>query len=164
MDFEVRLMKNQRNKSPLIFVLMALVPYSRQNLMLSFKPNQFFNELEKASGYKRAALERAYSRGQQRGMISIRSPRATSKGLREVKPFTATKLHSGKLMVIFDIPEDRASTRQNFRRLLRSWDFKQVQKSVWMTDKDYAQDLIDIIAELKLGQYVQIYESAKVFP
>ena len=48
--------------------------------------------------------------------------------------------------------------------MLKEWNFRQVQKSVWESDMDYEEPLIDVIAELKLGRYVEIFEGARIFP
>lgn len=155
-----------KKKNALTFVLLALIPYSRQNLLLSFSPNRFFNELERESGYNQAALKVAYRRGQQRGLIKKSvTPQLTSRGLFAIQPFVATQLqNNAALMVIFDIPENRAADRQRFREMLKKWQFAQVQKSVWVTDLDYRESLISVITDLKIGRYVEIYESARLFP
>lgn len=67
-------------------------------------------------------------------------------------------------MVIFDIPESSAAIRQRLRDLLKELEFKQIQKSVWSTEFDHRETLVEAIAELKAGKYVQIYEAAKLFP
>lgn len=156
----------KKPRSALTCVLLALIPYSRQNLLLSFKPNHFFNELERASGYRQGSLRTAYKRGKNRGLIDISNPsKLTKKGLREVQPFIAKKLtNAAKLMVIFDIPEKFASNRTYLRRQLKEWNFRQVQKSVWATDYDYADALVGVISELKLGKYVRLYECSEIFP
>ncbi len=152
-------------KSALKQILLALLPYSRQNLMLSFSPNRFFNELEQQTGYNRRSLKQAYDRGQDRGLISPGSSQLTTKGYKEIQPFIATRLkNQAKIMVVFDIPEQNAIGRRRLRAVLKSWQFNQVQKSVWATDMDYREALVGIIAELKLSGYVEIYECARLFP
>jgi DNA-binding transcriptional regulator PaaX len=140
-------------------------------MLLTFKPNQFFNELEKISRHKEATLRAAYRRAQQQGLIEHKIQqdnnvaRLTDKGRRKIVRFTAEQLSSGAiLMVIFDIPEDEGAARRKFRQVLKDWQFQQVQKSVWTTDKDYREDLVELIRELELDSYVQLYESARHFP
>jgi len=65
-------------------------------------------------------------------------------------------------MVIFDIPEDSADLRRKFRLLLIQLQFKQVQQSVWMSDKDYCAILADSIKDLGLQDWVQLYEAARI--
>ena len=155
-----------KRKSALNQILLALLPYSRQNLLLSFNPNKFFNELEKSTGYSKRTLRKAYTRGQQRGLILGKSkPRISSEGHKIIRPFIATKLGSQTvLMVIFDIPEQSYATRQKFREVLKSWEFVQIQKSVWASDMDYREQLLEVISELGVGRYVQIFEAFKLFP
>lgn len=158
--------KTTHKKSALKYILLGLVPYSRPNLQLSFHPQRFFRELEQTSGYTYSTLRTAYARGKRRGLIAVRrqKPTLTSKGLRVVKPFIAKKLRGAELMVIFDIPERHASLRQQLRLLLKEWNFRQVQKSVWTTEYDYKDTLLEIITEQKLNAYVQLYEAARIKP
>lgn len=159
--------KPLRERSALVYVLVALVPYSKPNLLLAYKPGLFFRELEKISRYKQATLKAAYWRAQREGLIESRKnlPILTAKGRRKITRFVAEKLHNeAQLMVIFDIPEDQRSRRQKFREVLRLWQFRQIQKSVWMTEKDYREELVGLINELSLFGYVEIYECARHFP
>ena len=161
-------MEAPKPKSALVFVLKGLVPYSRENMMLAFKPNLFFNELEKISRYKRQTLESAARRAQEKGLIEIsrqQQLRLTNLGRRRVRPYIATKLKgSGKLMVIFDIPEEKAIDRQRLRRLLRKWQFVQVQKSVWLTAYDFREALQEAVDELGLSGFVELYECDLLYP
>jgi len=155
-----------RQKSALTFILKALIPYSYENTMLAFKPNRFFNELEDMSNYKRRTLEKAFHEARKRQLIEQRADslvRLTDAGQQIVKPFVAQRLpNGGSLMIIFDIPEDRAVARAHLRRVLRSWHFKQAQKSVWITPYDHRSSLKELVAELNLQPYVQIFECAPV--
>jgi|SRR3989344_9077025 len=161
-------MEAPKPKSALVFVLKGLVPYSRENMMLAFKPNLFFNELEKISRYKRQTLETAARRAQEKGLIEIsrqQQLRLTNLGRRRVRPYIATKLKgNGKLMVIFDIPEEKAIDRQRLRRLLRKWQFIQVQKSVWLTAYDFREALQEAVDELGLSGCVELYECDLLYP
>ncbi|OGL26464.1 hypothetical protein A3E49_00910 [Candidatus Saccharibacteria bacterium RIFCSPHIGHO2_12_FULL_49_19] len=157
----------QREKSALVFVLKAFIPYSEANVMLAFKPNKFFNELEKISRYKRATLEAAMREAQRQKMIKLqeirdeRIIRLTARGRRTVRPFVAKKLPGDtRLMVSFDIPEDMAVQRAKFRRVLKDWHFKQAQKSVWLTSYDHKQSVKELIGELDIANFVQLYECA----
>lgn len=157
----------RKKQSALIFVLKGLIPYSRENLMLAFSPNKFFNELEKISRYDQKVLRNAYYRGRKSGYITGTNtkPKMTRRGVIKIQPFVTTKLtHKGRLMIIFDIPENKAALRQQLRMQLKDWQFEQIQKSVWATDLDYREGLAELIEELHLGKYLQIYEGAKLFP
>src|SRR5438105_3455226 len=113
--------KRFRERSPLIYVLVALIPYSSPNLLLTYKPGLFFYELEKVSRYKRSTLKKAYERGIKNGLIVQQSsiPRLTVLGKRRLAPFVASRLsQDASLMIIFDIPEDMANKRRVLRSLL----------------------------------------------
>ena len=159
--------KPLRERSALVYVLIALIPYSKPNLLLSYKPGLFYQELERISRYKEKTLKAAYERAQQQGLIERQENlvRLTAKGRRKIAPFVAENLGgSAYPMVIFDIPEDKINTRRKFRSVLIEWNFRQIQKSVWMTGKDLRDEVVEVVKEMNLGEYVQIYESARLFP
>ena len=154
-----------RKESAKIFILKSLIPYTEANLMLAFKPSLFFNELEKISRHKRRALEAAMREAKRQKLIELKNKqnqiiiRLTEIGQKTVRPFVAEKLgNSAKLMIIFDIPEDMSLVRARLRRVLRSWNFAQVQKSVWITSYDHKQSVDELVKELGIGPYTQLYE------
>lgn len=156
-----------RERSPLVYVLVGLIPYSKPNLLLVYKPSQFFRELEKISKYKQNTLRSAFWRAQRQGLIEKKSDliNLTAKGRLKVAPFMAEKLSAGsQLMVVFDVPEDQSSKRQKLRQVLKEWKFKQIQKSVWSTNKDYRNELVELIRQLNLIGYVELYESSRLYP
>ena len=157
--------RSTHNYSPLEYVLLALIPYTQPNLALSFAPKRFFYELEILSRKKRSALQTAYSQAQKRGFIdtSTGKPLLTHKGTARIKPYTATKLRKQvQLMVAFDIPEYIAPKRRQLRTFLRLHNFTQAQKSLWLTDLDYREELKAVIADLEIEKYVDVFECAKV--
>lgn len=150
-----------RQPGALIFILKGLIPYTRENVMLAFKPNLFFNELEKISRYKKKTLEAALRQAEKQGLIEREANviHLTDKGKGVVRPFVAEHLpDKARLMVIFDIPEERAIVRAQFRRVLQSWHFNQVQKSVWITSYDHKQSVKEIVLELDIVGYVELFE------
>ena len=159
-------MSYRRKNSALLFVLRALIPYSRENLMLSFRPHQFFNELEKNSRYNQQTLKYAFWQAKHQNLVreTKNQPRLTKQGLEIVKPYLAKVLKGAILMVIFDVPEYKSSERRQLRAFLKSLHFKQVQKSVWVTDKDFKEAIIEVISNLRLQGCVEIYESSRLFP
>lgn len=148
------------------FVLEAFVPYTKANLLLSFKPSLFFNELEKKSGRKRRSLESAYYRLIKKGLIELDDkgiPRLTPKGHRKAKIFKPERLQLGaQLIVIFDIPEEERRKRRRLRLVLQELSFRKVQQSVWVTEYDYREYLRAEIAEMDLQEYVRVYEAAPI--
>ena len=61
-------------------------------------------------------------------------------------------------MVIFDIPEVNKYKRQQLRLLLKQLEFKQVQKSVWVSQKDSREYLNAEIKRLNLNKDVLLFE------
>lgn len=158
--------KPLRERSALVYVLIALIPYSKPNLFLAYKPYLFYRELEKISRYKEATLRAAYARARQQKLIEHEHNlvRLTTKGRRKIAGFVAEKLEGdAKLMIIFDIPEDQSGKRQKFRNILKNWQIVQVQKSVWVTNKDFREELKELIREMDLYGYVELYECAPIY-
>lgn len=156
---------DKKPKSALVFVLKGLIPYTQENLMLAFKPNIFFNELEKISRYKRWTLEKAYYEAERQKLFQRQANiiSLTESGRRIVRPFIAERLsNKAKLMVVFDIPEDMAVKRAKFRRIIKQWNFNQVQKSVWITSYDHKDSVKDLLAEMGLKDFVELYECSPV--
>lgn len=149
------------------YVLLALVPYTRQNLLLAYKPSRFFNELERVSGSNRDSLRSTLARAQRTGLVQRIDgvPRLTKTGLQRVARFQARRISKqGQLMVIFDIPEEFVGQRRKFRNYLKMLEFKQVQKSVWVTQYDYRDEIRQAVNDLRIGRFVQLYECAKLYP
>ncbi len=155
---------DKKKTSATVIILKALIPYTEQNLKLAFHPSSFFDELERSSGYSRLTLQQSYSRLKNRGyVVHDKVPALTTKGRRYVQPFIAQKLgKDAQLMVIFDIPEDFGDQRRQLRNLLRQLGFSQAQRSVWVSDKDYVGILREAIDELKLGDWVEVYEASRI--
>lgn len=152
-------MANQ--KSAKHYVLTALVPYTKANLQLTFKPSLFFAELEKLDRIKQNTSRNAYHRAVKKKLIELDSkgiPRLTKGGLELIKPYTSEKLPNSKLMIIFDIPEDERWKRRHLRALLRELQFKQAQKSVWVSEYDHREYLKSEVKNLSLQDNVKIFE------
>lgn len=145
-------------------ILLALIPYSKRNLQLTFRPSEFFDELEKTSGLKRLTLQQSFARMKKRELITdTRTPRLTSEGKRYIQPFVADKLENGmQLMVIFDIPEDFGEHRRKLRNLLRHLGFTQVQRSVWVSQNDHKQLVKEAVEELQVNGWVELFEAKKL--
>jgi len=146
-------------------VLKALIPYTEQNLKLAFKPNLFFNDLERLTQSNRQTLANTLSRTKRQGLVENRGgiPVLTKKGLTKLKELQSPDLLAGWLLVSFDIPEARRHDRYALRSYLRMHGFRQLHKSLWANEHDYTQELKDVITELKLGQYVGIFVAASVY-
>lgn len=161
------IMRDYGNKSAVTHILLGLIPYTQENMDLAFHPNRFFNDLEKISNCRRQTLKTAVWRAQQRGLIEREGKllKLTAKGLKHIQPFVAKKLDKeARLFIIFDIPEELKALRNRLRLLLREWHFEQVQKSVWATDYDYRKLLVEVIKEMQIEKYIQVFEGARLYP
>ena len=65
-------------------------------------------------------------------------------------------------IVIFDIPEKRRAARDLLRHNLKSWDFIQWQKSVWVTKKNCVKPLRAYINKLGIEDWVLVIESDNI--
>lgn len=65
-------------------------------------------------------------------------------------------------IVIFDIPEQKRILRNMFRRVLKKWGFKQLQKSVWVSKLDVYDRLVNYIHELGIDEWVSVIEANKL--
>jgi DNA-binding transcriptional regulator PaaX len=147
------------------YVLSSLVPYTEANLKLAFKPNLFFNDLEKLDKIKKEKLRSAYYRALKQGLLELDNqaiPRLTHKGRKKLQPFRPKQLKDAQLMIVFDIPEKERWKRHRLRLLLRELSFKQIQKSVWMSDKDCKDYLEAEINEYRLKYYVELFEAKHI--
>lgn len=155
-------MKKVRNDSALRYILESLVPYTEANLLLTFKPNKFFDELDKKSFRKRQTWRNAYSKARKNGLIKVDDegvPKLTPKGQKSLKRYKAKKLGKGvELMIIFDIPEVERGKRQQLRLLLKELKFRQVQKSVWTSELDGRSHIESEAKYYGFGKYIELYE------
>ncbi len=150
----------------MIYVLKGLVPYTQENIKLSFKPSLFFKDLERISGKKPSSLKNAYYSAKQDGLIRFDdngNPYLSEQAQQKISPLQSKKLGSGAhLMVIFDIPEAERYKRRQFRRLLQALSFTQIQKSVWESPEDHKNIIHEAISDMKLADYVVMYEALKI--
>lgn len=158
---------SKKYRSATHYILSGLIPYTEANLKLAFKPSLFFNDLEKLGEVKasRKTLENAYYRSIKNRLININSkgtPALTDKGYKKLKPFKPIELKNSHLMVIFDIPEEIRHKRRKLRYILRQLEFRQVQKSVWVTKLDVRKYLRTKINLYSLSPYVKIYEVSEI--
>ncbi|MFA7253317.1 MAG: CRISPR-associated endonuclease Cas2 [Patescibacteria group bacterium] len=64
-------------------------------------------------------------------------------------------------LVSFDIPETKRANRNNFRRAIKRIGFKQVQKSLWVCDRNVGELVEIIAAEYKIEEYVAYFIADK---
>lgn len=69
------------------------------------------------------------------------------------------KVWDGKWrIVIFDIPEEKRIIRNLFRRNLKKWGFKHLQKSVWISKRNVFDKLEYYIKDLGIEKWVIVME------
>lgn len=65
-------------------------------------------------------------------------------------------------IVIFDIPEQKRLIRDLFRRNLKKWGFKHLQKSVWISKRNIFGKLTSYIKDLGIEKWVIVMESDRL--
>jgi len=65
------------------------------------------------------------------------------------------------IIISFDIPEKLRRKRDWFREVIRNLGFKMIHQSVWMGKKKVPKELIDDLEDLKILEYVEIFEVTK---
>lgn len=160
-----RLYNKELPNSCLRYILEGLIPYTKANMKLTFRPHQFFNDLEKISKRKERSLRNAFYKATKQGFIEAGDdgiPRLTKKGRAAIKPYRPKILKNAKLMVIFDIPEIASWKRRHIRLLLKELSFQQIQKSVWESEYDHREYLTAEIRNLKLENCIKVYEAVPI--
>lgn len=88
----------------------------------------------------------------------------TDKGKQEVvlKKLLENDSWDGKWrIVIFDIPEKHRHIRDTFRNQLREFQFKRLQKSVWVGKKNVTKELKDFVKQVGISDWVKIFEATE---
>ena len=65
------------------------------------------------------------------------------------------------MIVVFDVPEKERRKRDWLRSVLKRLELKMVQKSVWIGKVKIPKELLDDLFNLKLLDYVEIFEVSK---
>ena len=65
-------------------------------------------------------------------------------------------------IVIFDIPDQKRIIRNLFRRNLKKWGFKHLQKSVWISKRNIFDKLSSYIKDLGLEKWVVVIEADRL--
>ena len=143
----------------------AFIPFTEENLLLSYKPNQFFNRLDyldklvQITEANRQTVQSTISRAKRAGLLRVDSdgtPSTTWQGKIKAKVRPTKELHK-YLVIIFDIPELRKKDRNKLRDYLRSNYCEMVQKSVWKTKYDIYDELLEVIEDLQIVSYVSVF-------
>lgn len=65
-------------------------------------------------------------------------------------------------VVVFDIPEENKRVRAVLRQTLKLLGFEQLQKSVWISKRNYTKELREWLGQLKMSQYVYVFETGNL--
>ncbi|MEI6580723.1 MAG: hypothetical protein WCO07_00955 [bacterium] len=66
-----------------------------------------------------------------------------------------------KVMIIFDIPEKKRKVRVWLRQQIKDWDFKMIQKSVWIGYGPLPEEFKERLKVLKVYDGVKVYNLQK---
>lgn len=64
-------------------------------------------------------------------------------------------------LVMFDFPESVRQSRDAFRHFLKTSGFQLVQRSVWMSDRDVASEVLQFVGQTKIGKWVEVFVGEK---
>lgn len=92
----------------------------------------------------------------ERMMIRFTEP-GTRQFLRDRLMSVREKCPYGDCLVVFDVPEIERRNRDLFRRFLRDCEFKMLQKSIWITDKDVSRLLTAFVQQNRLTPWIHIF-------
>ncbi|MEI7513169.1 MAG: hypothetical protein WCJ74_00930 [bacterium] len=74
-------------------------------------------------------------------------------------PFT---IHSKKnLLLFFDIPEPQKAKREWLRNHLINFNYKMIQRSVWLGPSPLPKDFTEYLKSIKIEKYIKTYKLAK---
>lgn len=75
----------------------------------------------------------------------------------------STAMPAGKhILIIFDIPEAHRKKRAWLRWILRDLGYSMIQRSVWMGDQKVPESFLEVIKDLKIAPYIEIFEVSKL--
>jgi len=66
-----------------------------------------------------------------------------------------------RCLVSFDIPEASRKLRSSWRRLLKKFEFRFLQGSVWVTDRDLVGEITELVFLAKMEKYVKVFKTIK---
>ncbi len=67
------------------------------------------------------------------------------------------------LLVMFDIPESRKTERHWFRWHLKKFDYKMMQKSVWVGPSPLPKEFVSYIKKIKLDSCIKTFKLTKSY-
>ena len=163
-----------RKNSIIYGVLEKLAEFGEGTLDAFFPPNypetaiwRPLLGLDRKKKVKRRTISTILWRLKQQGFVErtgakkIARWQVTPKGKTELKRQASSHLNTTKpdgitRLVIFDIPEHERSKRDAIRAELVGYEFKQLQKSVWIGYCPLPEDFITLIETLELSDKIHI--------
>lgn len=128
-----------------------------------------------ACGYdrplKKSALAKALSRLRQKGYIEkekdeqiiIYKLTEVGKYQARIRQVLKEDVWDNKWrVVVFDVPENKRRVRNALRSRLKLWEFKQLQKSVWVGKKNVTVILKKFIKEIGIADWVLVFETNSI--
>jgi len=135
---------------------------SRNKILRNSELNDYLSDCFTDKGISRRRISRINYDLKRSHYIKIGegdSVKLTNKAkIRIIEKFASLYPNDGKRRLIsFDIPEVKRRERNGFRRTIKQMGFKQIQKSLWVCDKNLS-DLVEIaIKEFKVSEYVAYF-------
>ncbi len=77
----------------------------------------------------------------------------------EIRNSLARENHGSWTVVVFDIPESHRKVRNVLRARLKLWQFKPLQKSVWVNNQSMRKHIQTFIDEIGLAKWVLVFET-----
>lgn len=141
------------------------------------KSEDYLNrKIRKTSQKKlRIKLQKFVSKLKHEGLLFVKEKKGVKKitisrdgksklaALRKKLPFQGydSAISVSPIIVSFDIPERKRKERDWFRRILINLDFIMIHKSVWVGKIKIPQQLLMDLADLKILDYIEIFEVGK---
>lgn len=96
-------------------------------------------------------------------VITIKGKEFLEKQKNILKQFeTETDENAPKdLLIVYDIEENKKKERDWFRRHLKKFHFKMIQRSVWVGPSPLPQDFLDYLKKIKLGDNFKKFKLSK---
>jgi phenylacetic acid degradation operon negative regulatory protein len=162
----------EENYSTLEYLLLAFVPFSGPNTDLLYRRGRFMRKISGMTGSSVNSIESTITRAKKNGYLE----EVEEKGREGLKITNKGRVKILKLLIsdkkekwddqwriiVFDIPENKRKTRDNFRRILKELRFKKMQRSVWICPYDRTEELEMVIDELYIRPYIQYFISKSV--
>lgn len=115
---------------------------------------------------KRGFIERGFMENElcirltEKGFEELARRRQNEKERKLLKGYSKEEKWDGYFrVVIFDIPEENKRVRNVLRQTLKVLEFKPLQKSVWVSKKNFTRELREWVRELGLSGFVLIFET-----